>query len=472
MKSLTLKEIARAVSGRLLHGQAGSTVAAVSTDSRSMTPGALFVPLVGPRFDAHAFIPQAFAGGATAVLAACPPPNDGALSSGHGWIQVTDTLRALQQLAAWYRRQFNLPVIGITGSVGKTSTKEMVADALAPAHTVLRTQGNLNNEIGLPLTLLRLDQTHTAAVVEMGTDRPGEIPFLSRLTRPTHGIVTNIGLSHIAHFASREAIRAEKLRVADGFPAGQGVLFLNGDDPSLSALRGTLATPAVWYGTQPWCDMRAAQIEIQASCTSFTLSHASGQIRVRLPIAGVHHVHNALAAAAVAHSLDVDLATVASGLRQYRGVALRQQLRQGRGLDVIDDSYNASPDSVRSGLEVLMAFPANGRRVAVLADMYELGDYARAAHEEVGRLASEQGVETLVAVGEMAEWVRAGAESASSQTPHVHTCATLAEAYEVLARVLTAGDVILVKGSRGMRTDRLARALVTGDPGALTACDT
>ncbi len=467
MESLSLREIAQAVEGQLSHGHPEMTVDTVSTDSRSLAPGALFVPLVGVRFDAHAFIPQAFAGGAAAVLAVGPPP-ERILPPGRGWIQVADTLRALQRLAAWYRRRFDIPVVGITGSVGKTSTKEMVADALAPALTVLRTRGNFNNEIGLPMTLLRLDPTHAAAVVEMGTDRPGEIPFLSNLAQPTHGVVTNIGISHIAQFASREAICEEKLGIAAGFPGGGGVLFLNGDDPLLAARRGVLAGQVIWFGTQPWCDVRAGQVDIREGGTSFVLTAAGGQTRVTLPVAGMHHVRNALAAAAVAQSLGVDLATAAAGMRQYRGVALRQQLRQGRGLHVIDDSYNASPDSVRSGLEALIAFPGGGRRVAVLADMYELGGYAQAAHEEAGRLAGELGIEILVAIGGMAAWIRDGAISVAGAKTRVYVCETLAEAYEVLAKTLAADDVVLVKGSRGMRADRLARAIVAGDPGELT----
>ncbi len=475
MEPITLREVADATGGRLLRGSPDDCVRSVSTDSRAIAPGALFIPIVGVRFDAHAFIPQAFQAGAAATLSILGLPADpGATDDGSGWIQVDDTLKALQLLSAAYRSRFDIPVVGVTGSVGKTSTKEMIADALSPGYKVLRTRGNFNNEIGLPMTLFELERTHTAAVVEMGTSSAGEISLLTSLAVPVRAVVTNIGISHIEFFRTREAIRTEKLSIVEGFPPEGGILYLNGDDPLLAALRGRTPAPTVWFGTADWCDYRATGVRIDDGMTSFTLRHPAGQTEIVLPVSGMHHVRNALAAAAVADSLGVSPDRSAEGMKGYRGAAMRQQIREGRGLRVIDDSYNASPDSVRSGLEVLSAARTDGHRIAVLADMYELGEHARAAHREAGRIAVEHGVDELVAIGTMAEWIREGAEEASSQQAsapripggsptRIHAFQTLKEAYGYLAERTGEGDVVLVKGSRGMHADRLARALVSGD---------
>ncbi|NLN46714.1 MAG: UDP-N-acetylmuramoyl-tripeptide--D-alanyl-D-alanine ligase [Clostridiaceae bacterium] len=473
MEPITLKEIAEATAGRLVCGDPSSTIATVSTDSRSVSQGSLFIPIVGVRFDAHAFILQALQSGAAATLSArtadASPPRDGE----KGWIEVEDTLVAMQQLSAWYRSRFDIPVVGVTGSVGKTSTKEMVADALSPVFSVLRTKGNFNNEIGMPATLLCLERSHSAAVIEMGTSSPGEIPLLSTLACPTHAVVTNIGISHIEFFGSREAIREEKLGIAQGFPQGGGKLFLNGDDPLLAAMRGKTRVPTVWFGTDSWCTYRAEEVNVGEGQTTFTLVHPRGRTPVRLPVLGMHHVRNALAAAAVADDLGVDPDTAARGMRDYHGASLRQQLREGNGIHVIDDSYNASPDSVRSGLEALMAFHADGRHVAVLADMYELGSLAKAAHEEAGRLAVEHGVDMLIAIGNMSEWILAGAKESVAAGRgrdgiRLSACATLQDAYVRLTRDLARGDVVLVKGSRGIHADRLARALVEENESTLS----
>ena len=469
METMTLREVACATGGTLLAGDPDARVTSVCTDSRTITPGALFIPIVGVRFDAHAFIPQAFGAGASATLASAGQPADFSpdIVGAAGWIRVENTVTALQHLAAAYRSRFRIPVVGVTGSVGKTSTKEMIADALSPGHRVLRTRGNFNNEIGLPMTLLEFESTHTAAVLEMGASASGEIALLTRLAAPSRAIVTNIGISHIEFFRTREAIRTEKLSIAEGFPPEGGVLFLNGDDPLLAALRGKIPVPTVWFGTAPWCEYRAGDVRIEEGQTTFTLEHPAGHTEVVLPVTGMHHVRNALAAAAVADSLGVPPDQSALGMRDYRGAAMRQQIREGRGLKIIDDSYNASPDSVRSGLDVLAAIRTSGRRIAVLADMYELGDQARSAHLEAGRIAVERGVDELVAIGTMAEWIREGAmealDSGDGTRTGVHAFATLHEAFDYLAGFSVPGDAILVKGSRGMHADRLARALVSGD---------
>ena len=275
--------------------------------------------------------------------------------------------------------------------------------------------------------------------------------------------MTNIGVAHMEQFRTRENIRDEKLRITEGFAGGQGILFLNGDDDQLRSVQDRLPNTCVWYGLGDGCAYRGEEIRVRDGHTSFVLRHPNGTEHVRLPVTGAHHVYNALAAAAVADALGIPPADSIRGMRAYRGVALRQQIRKGNGVTVIDDSYNASPDSVRSGLDVLNALETDGRRIAVLADMYELGTYAETAHRDAGAAAVVCGVDELVAIGSMSGWIRDGArEAEGGERLPVRVFATLEEAYAYLKETVHPGDGLYVKGSRSMRCDRLARALADG----------
>lgn len=456
---MTVQEIAAACGGRLLRGDPETQVTSVSTDSRHVGPGALFVPIRGERTDAHAFLSAVFEAGAAAAFTQEHAEADQLPQGASGaWIAVEDTVEALRRTAAAYRSRFSIPVVGITGSVGKTTTKEMVALALSSCLRTMKTKGNQNSQIGLPLTMLRLLPEHEAAVVEMGMSDFGEMARLAAVARPQYAVMTNIGVSHIGQLGSRENIMAEKLHITDAF-GPDSVLFVNGDDPLLATLRE--ARPdlrQVWFGFGEGCAYRAVQVVREGETVRFTAETPFGSVEVHLPVPGDHNVRNALAALAVTCTLGGSLQQAADALAAYQPPAMRQQIRRApAGFTVIDDSYNASPDAAFSSLEVLAGFP--GRRVAVLADMLELGSVEREAHEEVGRRAARAGVSLLVTVGERARWI---AEGASGEQPSIscRSFSSNAEASAFLRGALLPGDAVLVKGSRGMHTDEIVSSLL------------
>ncbi len=449
---MTVKEIAEACGGRLLCGNENTVVTSVSTDSRKISAGALFVPIKGERTDAHIYIDAVFAAGAAATLT----QNDTKKIDVHPWIFVPDTGIALQQIAAAYRSKFDIPVIGITGSVGKTTTKEMVALALSSSYCVMKTEGNQNSQVGLPLTLFRLEETHEAAVIEMGMSDFGEMSRLCSMARPRYAVMTNIGISHIQQLKTQENILQEKLHITDSFDE-DSILFLNGEDPMLAELREKLPhIRKVYFGTEPWCDYRAQEIETTDAGVRFRMTANGVSVYVELPVPGFHNVLNALAGLSVAHCLGGDVFAAAKALSQYEPPAMRQQIHKVRGITLIDDSYNASPDALRSSLQVLRTFP--GRKIAVLADMLELGDMEEAAHRQVGKMVAENGVDLLVTVGERARWIAEEAK-AHSDMP-CSSFSNNSEAIAFLQETVCEGDVLLVKGSRSMHMDEIVKVFL------------
>lgn len=451
---MTAEEIARACGGKIIYGAPNAEITSVAADSRQAKPGTLFVPIVGEKTDAHAYIGKAFAAGAAASLTQEHKQAQG----GGVWIAVDDTRDALQKVAAAWRAGFAGPVVGITGSVGKTTTKEMTALAVSAGLKVMKTEGNQNSQIGLPITMFRLSPEYEAAVVEMGMSEFGEMGRIANVAAPDYAVMTNIGFSHIGNLKTQENILKEKLHITDRFHKGS-VLFLNGDDPMLAALRGKLPFQAVYYGTQPWCDFRAESIQARAESSTFRYIAPNGETgEIRLPVPGMHCISDALAGLAVAAQLGVPLGKAAKALEGYQTLAMRMQIHQVNGVTVIDDSYNSSPDAAKSSIGVLCGFKT-GKKVAVLADMLELGDFSRKAHFEVGEFAAKAGVGVLVTVGEEAKAI---AEGALSADPHLecHVCAGNAQALESLKGILSAGDAVLVKGSRGMKTDEIVKKLL------------
>jgi UDP-N-acetylmuramoyl-tripeptide--D-alanyl-D-alanine ligase len=451
--NMTVGEITAACAGRLLCGNPDTIITAVSTDSRKIESGALFVPIKGERADAHTFISATFAAGAAATLT----QEHHSMDDTHAWIRVEDTGEALRQIAAVYRKRFHIPFVGITGSVGKTTTKEMVALALSAGLNVMKTEGNFNSQIGLPLTMFNLTAQHQAAVIEMGISDFGEMDRLARIAAPDYAVVTNIGISHIEQLKTQLNIMNEKLHIIDHFHKGS-ILFLNGDDAMLAGLRGQLNAKIIYFGTQLWCDFRAENIRTTATSTQFTLFDTEEVGEVKLPVLGMHNVTNALAALAVAHTLGVPLSKAIVQLAGYQPLAMRQQIHHVNEVTVIDDSYNASPDAIKSSVEVLCSFHT-GKRIAVLADMLELGDFSQKAHFGVGTHAVESGVDVVITVGERAKEIARGAQSAN---PGIvcFQCADNDEAIAKLKSILTGGDAVLIKGSRAMRTDQIVKALL------------
>ena len=441
MKAFTLQEAAAALG--LPQMQAQATLADVCTDTRKIQPGSLFVCLRGERFDGHSFASQAAQLGAAALLVDHPVDAD------VPQLVVTDTGKALLQLAGWYRRRFQLTVVGLTGSVGKTTTKEFIALVLGAKYNTLKTQGNLNNEIGVPQMLFRLEDSHTAAVIEMGMNHFGEISRLTRAVAPTVGLITNIGVSHIENLGSRAGILQAKLEILEGM-APDAPLIVNTDNDMLRTVKlgdRPLLTFAI---DDQSADFTATDIAEQGSTTTFTVHHSTFTQPVTIPTVGIHNVYNALAAMAVGYVTGVDPAAAASALANYVPAGMRQNLVQVGGVQVIEDCYNASPDSMRAALQTLGKLPVH-RRYAVLGAMLELGDYAKEAHTQVGKMAAENGIDGVLAYGADAAYIVEAAKQAGLENARLFdTKEALAQS---LAQQVQPGDGVLFKGSRGMHLE-------------------
>lgn len=441
MKAFTLQEAAAALGLPQMRAQA--TLADVCTDTRKIQPGSLFVCLRGERFDGHSFASQAAQLGAAALLVDHPVDAD------VPQLVVTDTGKALLQLAGWYRRRFQLPVVGLTGSVGKTTTKEFIALVLGAKYNTLKTQGNLNNEIGVPQMLFRLEDSHTAAVIEMGMNHFGEISRLTWAVAPTVGLITNIGVSHIENLGSRAGILQAKLEILEGM-APDAPLIVNMDNDMLRTVKlgdRPLLTFAI---DDQSADFTATDIAEQGSTTTFTVHHSTFTQPVTIPTVGIHNVYNALAAMAVGYVTGVDPVAAASALANYVPAGMRQNLVQVGGVQVIEDCYNASPDSMRAALQTLGKLPVH-RRYAVLGAMLELGDYAKEAHTQVGKMAAENGIDGVLAYGADAAYIVEAAKQAGLENARLFdTKEALAQS---LAQQVQPGDGVLFKGSRGMHLE-------------------
>lgn len=441
MKAFTLQEAAAALG--LPQMQAQAALADVCTDTRKIQPGSLFVCLRGERFDGHSFASQAAQLGAAALLVDHPVDAD------VPQLVVTDTGKALLQLAGWYRRRFQLPVVGLTGSVGKTTTKEFIALVLGAKYNTLKTQGNLNNEIGVPQMLFRLEDSHTAAVIEMGMNHFGEISRLTRAVAPTVGLITNIGVSHIENLGSRAGILQAKLEILEGM-APDAPLIVNMDNDMLRTVKlgdRPLLTFAI---DDQSADFTATDIAEQGSTTTFTVHHSTFTQPVTIPTVGIHNVYNALAAMAVGYVTGVDPVAAAAALANYVPAGMRQNLVQVGGVQVIEDCYNASPDSMRAALQTLGKLPVH-RRYAVLGAMLELGDYAKEAHTQVGKMAAENGIDGVLAYGADAAYIVEAAKQAGLENARLFdTKEALAQS---LAQQVQPGDGVLFKGSRGMHLE-------------------
>ncbi|MBE7034780.1 MAG: UDP-N-acetylmuramoyl-tripeptide--D-alanyl-D-alanine ligase [Ruminococcaceae bacterium] len=449
MKPMTIEDIVKATGGRLLQGNPNATVCAISTDTRNPKPDSLFIPLVGERFDAHNFIVNALSGGCTASLTmrkgiSCPDAEK-------ALILVDDTRRALGALSASYRNQFSLPLLAITGSVGKTTVKELTSAALSARLHVLKTDGNFNNEIGLPLTLFRLEETHEAAIIEMGMSGFGEIDALASIASPDIGIVTNIGLSHIEKLGSQENIYRAKAELFSHIAPG-GTIILNGDDPILMAHRHEIACRVLTVGTDTSHDLWASDVSPTQNSVSFTLHYKGENHSVTLGFPGEHNVINALLACAAALCLSIPLPDAIRAMSLYRPDSSRMRLVDAGGITIIDDCYNAAPASVSAALKVLCAHP--GRKIAVLGDIKELGSYAESAHKHIGKEAASLGVDLLFGFGDNAKWIVGSAQGVTAF--HYDNIDALNEA---LSSYVKEGDTVLIKGSRAMHLERVTEHL-------------
>lgn len=447
----SLTGLARALRCTLLGADAG--FAGVSTDTRSLVPGQLFVALRGPRFDAHDFVPAAVERGAAAALV------ERRVGNGIPTLQVSDTLAALGAMANWWRRQFSLPVIALTGSFGKTTVKEMLAAIARTRGETLSTEGNLNNEIGVPLTLFRLGPEHATAVVEMGANHVGEIERLTAIARPDVGLVTVAGPAHLEGFGSLEGVARGKGEIFQGLP-DDGVAVINADDPFAPMWREFAAgRRVVTFGRKAGADFSAAAVRESLSsrgpALAFELHGPDWRRSVTLHMAGRHNVMNALAAAAAAAAAGFDADAIVAGLEAARGAAGRLGLRPGPGgATIVDDTYNASPGAVEAAVDFVVGLP--GEAWVVLGDMGELGREAEQLHVRVGRYAADKGVKRFFSLGDLSGAAARAFGAGQSFTD-------LEALVKELSAGLGPGVNVLVKGSRSMRMERVVERLAVAE---------
>jgi UDP-N-acetylmuramoyl-tripeptide--D-alanyl-D-alanine ligase len=477
-EALTLADVLAGTGGTLATRVAGGIAfTGVSIDSRTGPPGALFVAVRGLRFDGHDFLAEAAGRGARAALV----DRDAAAPAGLPLVRVADTTKGLADLARHVRREAALPVVGVTGSVGKTTTKDMTAHLLATRGPVLKTEGNLNNQYGLPLTLLRLAPGHTAAVLEMGMSAPGEIRALSKLAEPDVATITRIAPVHLEFFPSVEAIADAKAEILEGLRPG-GTAVLNGDDPRVRAIGERFSGRVVWFGRDRRFDVSAENERGEALPANERSSGPSGEgtsprasrgsgigmrfslrlgaraVDVALPLAGPHFVTSFLAAAAAAHVLGVPLEAMAEAATSLRPARHRGEVRRlGERVVLLDDCYNSSPEALEAAVVALSLLPGQ-RRVAVLGDMLELGPTGPALHRERGRALAGR-VDAVVGVGPLAKEIVEGAREAGIPAGSLHHFATAPEAALALVRLVRPGDAMLVKASRAVRLEAVVDAL-------------
>ena len=446
MTPCTAREICAAVGGTLLQ-DSGAPVTGVTTDSRAVQPGQLFIPLVGERFDGHAYIAKALEGGAAGCLTAAAPET---LLPGKLYIQVADTRLALKALASWYRSKFDLPMVQVTGSAGKTTTKEMIASVLSQRYNTLRTEGNFNNDIGAPLTLLRLMPEHQAAVIETGMNHFGEIRYLGEMVRPDIAVITNVGDAHIENLGNtRQGILRAKCEIFENLTP-EGIAVLNGDDELLNTV--TLPQTILRCGVGDGCGVRVTDIDDRGlEGVACTVTIEGEHYRLTTSAPGRYMIYPMAMAAAIGRRLGLTGEEIAAGVAAYTTVGSRMHLIRlpGERL-VIDDCYNANPQSMAEGLRMLAASPAR-HRVAVLGDMGELGQLTAQAHRDMGALTRRLGL-TAVAVGEKMH-------ALTETDPQAQWFATVEEAMPAIRQLFTPGTAVLVKASHAMHFERIVKEL-------------
>jgi UDP-N-acetylmuramoyl-tripeptide--D-alanyl-D-alanine ligase len=416
------------------------------------------VALAGEHFDGRTFADAAIRAGAAGALVQAQSWNRPAARPVLG---VPDTLLAYQQLAAHHRSRLAIPLVAVTGSNGKTTTKDMVACVLGELGSTLKTEGNLNNRIGVPQTLLHLTERHRAAVIEMGVDRKGQTARLCEIARPTIGIITNIGPDHLEFFGTLEASAHAKAELLDWI-APEGAVVLNADDAYFDYLASRAACPVLSFGLSPRAQVRATDIETdprRGTTFKLTLPERTRSTKVVLPAHGTHNLLNALSAAAVGHLLGLSGAAIARGLAEFKPAVMRSQVRVWNGITIINDSYNANPASMKAALALLAQMGAGNRTIAVLGDMLELGPQAAAMHREIGAYLAEAGIAYLIACGPLGQGIAEGARAAGMAGQRIREAVDSAAAAAILKLLVHAGDVVLVKGSRGMKMERVIEKL-------------
>jgi len=450
----TVRDVLGAVKGKLLSGNPDEMLTGISTDTRNIKNGELFVAIKGGNFDGHSFILDAVAKGAGGVLV-----QEGGITNANfklpdvSFILVNDSIRALGDIGNFHRSRFNIPIIGITGSNGKTTTKEMTSAILSKKFNALKSYGTENNNIGVPLTLMRLNSNHNMVILEMGTNHLGEIRRLSEIARPTMAIITNIGPSHLEYLEDVDTVLKAKLEILE-YMDKDGKLILNADDDSLRTIK--TSRKAIWFGFDKEADFYADKINPEPDGINFRLN---GKWDISLGVLGRHNVYNALAAIACGLDFGVSIDDIKDVLKEFKVPNMRMEVKRFGDIKIINDTYNANPPSMKQAIEALRDMVTEGRKVLVVGDMLELGTFSGRFHHLVGKQAAESGIDLIVAVGKLAEHISKGAQEAGMSQRKIKLCAATKEACEKVASLIKKGDTILVKGSRAMKMEGIVNEL-------------
>ena len=458
MNRLSIFQIAEFAGASVSAGDGNVSIDKISTDSRTLKRGELFFALRGENFDGHKFVEAAVKAGAAGVIVDLSW--NGKVSESVAIIRVEDTLQAYQNLASNYRKSLPLRVLAITGSNGKTSTKDFAAAVLGRRFHVTRTEGNFNNHVGLPRTMLEATAQDEVAVWEIGMNHPGEVAMLAKLAAPDAAIITNIGIAHIEFMGSRDAIAAEKGALAEAI-GPQGSVILNADDPFTKDIAARTRAKVIFAGTAAGT-IRAGEITQSSDGSDFTIHEGAHRCRAQLPVPGLHMVQNAMLAVAAGRVFGLSLEESAAGLAAAPLTKARLQVKEIHGVKFIDDSYNANPDSMKAALRTLVELDVDGKRIAVLGEMRELGDESVRGHREVGEAAAQLGVDQLIAIGEMGAAIAEAAQKAGLEKSRA--VRSTSEAAEVLADIAAPGDLVLIKGSRAAQTELVLEEFAKRQP--------
>lgn len=454
---MSLQDIVKVTRGKMNHPEMLqlSSITGVSTDTRSMKKGELFVALHGERHDGHDHIPQAFEKGAVACVVE-------KLKGDGPQIVVKDSLKSLGMIAQFWRDQFKIPVVAITGSNGKTTTKDMVNAVLSEKFNTLKTEGNFNNWIGLPQTVFGLNQKIQMAILEMGMNHKGEIDWLAQIASPQVGVITNIGRAHIENFKNQSGIARAKGELLKYLPKN-GYAIINADSPYFENLKKMTKARVMGFGFSKKSKAQILKVDsTQLGKTGFQIRLESKSFNFEIPLGGAHNVYNAAAAILVGRTQGVSIEKIRKALKNYKPEKKRMEiLHLGQGIDVLNDSYNANPDSMKAAISYLHGF-AGRHRVVVMGDMFELGQKSKKLHYEVGQAVGESAIEKLIAVGQYATDLVNGATEAGMDSVQAHSFSCIEEVLPHLDNYIRSGDLVLIKGSRGMKMERLTEALVQG----------
>lgn len=454
MQHVTVRDIIEATGGVLLCGDENTEVSDICINSREIKPGDLFVPIIGQKVDAHRFIESALEVGAATLTS----EHDSVILAEKPYIRVNNTVTAMQALAGYLREKQHVKMVGVTGSVGKTTTREMIACALSTARNVYQTEKNYNSQIGVPICISRISDRTEMAVLEMGMSEEGQIAGLSGLIRPDISVVTTIGVAHIEYLKTQDNIRREKLSIITGMPE-DGILFLNGDDPMLREMRGKMPCRTLYYGMEEWCDYRAENISFASGKSAFDFVHGEERVHVELNALGRHNVGNCLCALGVADVSGIPVPVAAEGFKTFSGQRQKVIAREGQ-YTIIDDTYNASTTSMRASIDVLSDMPCDGKRYAVLGDMFELGENTAQYHYEIGSYAAAAGIDEVICIGELAKNIKQAIDDADTRVK-AYSLMDKEEAAIYLISLLKPEDIVLIKASNGMKLGDIVNILLS-----------